>query len=398
MVSGDGSKAFAVGATGKKTEVIRFVSSISRDDSVICNLSSASYMRVSSADGSAVFFDLGSNGFAAFITSDGATILADEKLSIIRDSETGMIRQIWNYWDGLADIVPATEGNGYTISLYLPSQIATPVEEGQLFTFTGDPSRTFAISGDATAQTLTVRERDWSLPESMPDYVTAWTRTESGWDMATGEGEDAITETRTRSAMEGSDTYQVITTVAKKDVVASCVSEVFTSTVHGELCLSRTEAYGSDIARTTTFEYDEAGREVKRIAPHGGAYETVYDKFGRVTVESSPWAGGQKQLTSTVYREADSYNSNPARVVQSVVSPSGNVTDLRTDTYTYTEADGVRRVETHSTAAGSPVTRTTVEETWLASAENIYARGPCQDAAGSGWRADLLWIRGHFRL
>ena len=375
IVSGDGSKAFAVGATSKKSEVVRFVAAISKDDSVVCNLSDASYVRVSSADDSAVFYDLESNEFAALITSDGATVLADEKLSIIRDAETGIIRQIWNYWDGLADVVPATEGNGYTISLYLPSQLTAPVEEGQLFTFTGDPFKTFTISGDAETQSMTIRERDWSLPENTPDYVTTWTHSEAGWNKVIGEEDDVISETRVKSVIVNSDDYQIVTTVSKGGVVASCVCEVFTSSVNGELCISRTEAYGSDIAQTTTFEYDEAGREVNRVAHHGGVYETVYDKYGRVTVESSPWAGGQKQLTSTIYREANSYNSDPAKVVQSVVSASGGVTDLRTDTYAYTEADGVRRVEINSTAAGSSFTQNKVEETWLSTAENVYARG-----------------------
>ena len=378
IVSGDGSKAFAVGATSKRSEVVRFVSAISKDDSVVCNLSDASYVRVSSADDSAVFYYLNEenkNEFAAYISPDGATILADEKLSIIRDAETGIIRQIWNYWDGLADVVPATGGNGYTISLYLPSQLTAPVEDGQLFTFTGDPFKTFTISGDAETQSMTIRERDWSLPENTPDYVTTWTHSEAGWNKVIGEEDDVITETRVKSAIEDSDDYQIVTTVSKGGVVASCVCEVFTSSVNGELCISRTEAYGSDIAQTTTFEYDEAGREVKRVAHHGGVYETVYDKYGRVTVESSPWAGGQKQLTSTIYREANSYNSEPAKVVQSVVSASGGVTDLRTDTYTYTETDGVRRMEINSTAAGSSFTQNKVEETWLSTAENVYARG-----------------------
>ena len=378
IVTGDGSKAFAVGATSKKSEVVRFVSAISKDDSVVCNLSDASYVRVSSADDSAVFYYLNGenkNEFAAYISPDGATIEADEKLSIIRDTETGIIRQIWNYWDGLADVVPATEGNGYTISLYLPSQLTAPVEDGQLFTFAGDPFKTFTISGDAETQSMTIRERDWSLPENTPDYVTTWTHSEAGWNKVIGEEDDVISETRVKSPIEDSDDYQIVTTVSKGGVVASCVCEVFTSSVNGELCISRTEAYGSDIAQTTTFEYDEAGREVKRVAHHGGVYETVYDKYGRVTVESSPWAGGQKRLTSTIYREANSYNSDPAKIVLSVVSSSGSVTDLRTDTYTYTENDSVRRVEINSTAAGSSFTQNKVEETWLYTAENVYARG-----------------------
>ncbi len=276
-VSGDGASAFGVGATSRKRDVVRFVSAVSREDSVVCRLGdeNAAYVRVAADDGSATFYDLATHEFAAYISSDGATLLADEKLSIVRDAETGIIRQIWNYWDGLADVVPAEEGNGYTISLYLPNQITAPAEEGDLFTFSGQPFKTFTISGDATAQSMTIRERDESLPESVPDYVTTWTCTDGGWDMARGEGDDVITETRVKSLLDDSGHYQIVTTMAKGGEVASRVGEVFASTPHGELCVSRTDAYGTDMAQTTTFEYDEAGREVKRIAHDGGGYETV---------------------------------------------------------------------------------------------------------------------------
>ncbi len=376
MVMGDGSRAFGVGATDKKSEQVHFVTAVSKAASVECNLNDAdvAYIRVASADGSAVFYDIETNKFAAYITEDDGIVLADEKLSIVRNAD-GSIRQIWNYWDGLADVVPASNGNGFTISLYLPNQISAPVAEGSLFTFSGEPFKTFTVSGDAVAQSLTVREHDLSLPESMPDYVTSWTRVEAGWNLAIGEGEDIITETREKSLIADSDNYQIVTTRSQGGVVASRVAEVFSSTAHGELCLSRTEAYGTDYAQTTTFEYDEAGRQVRRIAPDGGEYTTVYDNFGRVTVERSPWAGGQFHVMSTTYREASSYNSDPAMVEESVVAASGNVIVLRTDVYTYTEADHVRRVEIRSTAAGSSVTQLKVEETWLATADNIYARG-----------------------
>ena len=378
IVAGDGSAAYGIGATTKKSEVVRFVSALSKDDSVVCNLSTASYVRISSADDSAVFYHLTGkekNEFAAYISPDGATIEADEKLSIIRDTETGIIRQIWNYWDGLADVVPATDGNGYTISLYLPCHITPPAQEGQLFTLTGEPFKSFTISGDAVAKTMTIRERDWSLPESMPDYVTTWTHTEAGWNKATGEDDDIISETRVKSAIEGTDNYQIVTTVSKGNEVASRVCEVFTSTGNGELLLSRTDAYGSDIAQITTFEYDEAGRQIRRVEHSGAVYETVYDIYGRVIAESSPWAGGQKRLTTTTYRVDGSSNTDPAKVVHSVVTSSGSVVDLKTDTYTYTEANGVRRVEISSAAAGISEPQITIHETWLSNAANPHARG-----------------------
>ncbi len=376
IVQGDGSCAFGVGATRKKTEQVHFVTALNKAASVECNIAdeNVAYIRIENADGSAIFYDIETNEFAAYISQDDAIVFTDEKLSIVRNAD-GSIRQVWNYWDGLADIVPAADGNGYTISLYLPEQIALPEEEGGLFQFSGNPFKTFVISGDTVAQTLTVHERDLSLPESMPDYITTWTKSAGGWDIATGEGDDIITETRTKETIEGSDNYRIITTLSKGGVVASCVAEVFSSTIQGELCLSRTEAYGTDYAQTTTFEYDSAGRQVLRIASDGGEYKTIYDAYGRVSVERSPWAGGRYRITTTTYREASVYNSDPAKVEECYVSASGSVITMRTDTYTYSEADDVRRVVVNSTAGGSSVTQQTISETWLATADNPYARG-----------------------
>ena len=52
-----------------------------------------------------------------------------------------------------------------------------------------------------------------------------------------------------------------------------------------------------------------------------------------------------------VYRDGCAYNADPAKVERSIVAPSGSVTDLRSDIYTYTEANDVRRVEIRNTAA-----------------------------------------------
>lgn len=58
-----------------------------------------------------------------------------------------------------------------------------------------------------------------------------------------------------------------------------------------------------------------------------------------------------------------------------MVTSSGSVVDMKTDCYTYTEADGVRCVEISSEAAGVSEPQVTVHETWLSNAENPHARG-----------------------
>ena len=72
-------------------------------------------------------------------------------LAIVR-GEHGVIRQIWNTWDGLADVLPL-EGGGYAISIYPPAQVMEPEEEGALFTVEGTPAKIFTVTGDEALQT-----------------------------------------------------------------------------------------------------------------------------------------------------------------------------------------------------------------------------------------------------
>lgn len=81
----------------------------------------------------------------------------DGKLDIVRASD-GSIRQIWNLWDGLANIENVTE-SGYRIALYLPEQVGGKDSSTGLYSVTGDPFKTFTITGDAAAGRLSVTEQ-----------------------------------------------------------------------------------------------------------------------------------------------------------------------------------------------------------------------------------------------
>lgn len=61
----------------------------------------------------------------------------DGKLDIVRASD-GSIRQIWNLWDGLANIENVTE-SGYRIALYLPEQVGGKNSSTGLYSVTGRP-------------------------------------------------------------------------------------------------------------------------------------------------------------------------------------------------------------------------------------------------------------------
>lgn len=107
----------------------------------------------------------------------------DEKLDIVRASD-GSIRQIWNLWDGLANIENVTE-SGYRIALYLPEQVDGKNSSTGLYPVTGDPFKTFTITGDAAAGRLAVTEQ---TAGRAPFTTRYWQGTDGAWNMSQGEG------------------------------------------------------------------------------------------------------------------------------------------------------------------------------------------------------------------
>ncbi|WP_290566651.1 RHS repeat-associated core domain-containing protein [Akkermansia sp.] len=378
MLDGTGSVFFPVGASGITTTILAPVSSMSREAGS-CNLEQAAYIRASYAGGSSAFYSLSTGQCEGYISPGGYLMTASEAenyLAIVRD-EHGVIRQIWNTWDGLADVLPLDKG-GYAINIYAPSQIMEPEEEGTLFTAEGTPVKIFTVTGDETLQTLAISERDNTLPASMPDFVTTWTWAGEAWSMTEGTGEDAVETRRERLQPEGTSQetrYRDLTRLMKNGVEASCTLEEYETAATGEHLLSRTEGYGSKGALTTIYSYDDSGRLISSVSLNAGEHKTVYDTAGRPVLENSPWGANGLRTVRTKYRDnTTGYSSEPAEV-KIQLSTASAVNTLSLAVYTYTEENHVKRVEKRETAAGSSVTQLSVTETWLASATNAYAAG-----------------------
>lgn len=106
----EGMEAFGVGATSSDTKRVQFVTALSREESVVTTLDAASYLRVAKTDGSATFYNLTTGEFEGYISRSNSLLTAQQAescLAVLRQ-EDGALRQLWNLWDGLADIVPAT--------------------------------------------------------------------------------------------------------------------------------------------------------------------------------------------------------------------------------------------------------------------------------------------------
>lgn len=285
----------------------------------------------------------------------------------------GDLLQVWNLWDGLLNIEAIT-ADGYTIALYTPSQITGQDAQG-LYTVTGEPFKKFVMAGATAMGRFFVTEQ---TPGRL-DFKTEWWLDGKAWNMAQGADAEAIVTRRTRTELE-KDTWQLVTTVSRGEdgAAASHVCEVYQTTAYGDLLLTKVDGYGSDLAQTTTYEYDYYGRKKKETRPDGGVWEWSYDMLGRLTLERQPWCGGKSQDTTYRYvtGDGDSEVSNDVAEERRLMRDgSNNPIELWKKTYTYSQADHVRRVEIRTTALETETVQLEVQETWLGSAPNSYAQG-----------------------
>ena len=306
-----------------------------------------------------------------YTAKNGASYTKEEfdgKLDIVRAAD-GSIRQIWNLWDGLANIEDITS-TGYRIALYLPEQVGAKNSTTGLYPVTGSPFKTFTISGDAATGKLAVTEQ---TAGRMPYTTRYWQGTDGAWNMAQGEGDDAVYTLKEKQVVSP-DTWKLITTIQRGEhgTPISRVCETYAVTRNGNLCMSRIEGYGTPYARETTYAYNGMGKKAKETAPDGSVKTWSYDQFGREVVSSVPWAGGGDKATYTTYR--DNTQADPDILTQRATLTAAAL-DLWETNYVYTEADHVRRVEKHTTALGAEGERLEVKETWLGTASNVHARG-----------------------
>ena len=390
MCSGAGNFFFPVGASVSTRTTLCAVAEMSLD-APACSLSGAAYIRATRQDGSALFFLPSDGSFAGMLTPAGALLSAEnaaDYLVVLRDEESDAIRQIWNPWDGLTEVLPREDAPGYTISFYLPAQVTPPAQDAEspLYVAEGTPFRTVSVAVDATVSSLTVTEHDAEQPESMEDVTTRWSFADGVWSRSSGSGDALITESRTRTDDAAAGTYSVVTTLSCGDAVASCVQEAYdASGAQGDVLLSRTEGFGTPLARTTSFEYNRMGQLITRTAPDGGVTTYAYDTAGRVVKESSPWGANGERVVETTYRtDGSSRSSEPARIVTKLATAS-SVATVRTEEYTYLTDNEVERVECRTTAGTPATTQLTVTETYTAAYAHPHAAGrPRMSQAANG--------------
>lgn len=325
-------------------------------------------------DKSAIAFSATDGELVAYTTKNGNTLTASEMASyvdVVRDKE-GVLLQIWNLWDGLASIENLSE-SGYEIALYLPSSVGEKDSESGLYPVTGTPFKRFTLGVSALGK-LTITESD-SRSGAIPFTRSVWFEN-GAWNSSVGSGEEEIVTRRERTEIDDTH-FRVATELSRvgESVPATSTEEIFEiHPVLGNLCVSRTEGYGTDYAETTHFGYDTSGRLVREERSDGGIVETSYDNFGRLSARYEPDAIGRK-ITYYVYR---SETNNDADLSYSrVVLEKADGTPVqfsRTD-YRYFGETDFRRIERRTSVLGSDNTQFEVEEIFLGTCENVHSRG-----------------------
>ena len=337
-------------------------------------------LRWQDASGAAWLFSATTGALLSYTGPEMVTVEdVSAYLCIKRSADDSHIRQIWSYWDGLMNVEDVT-ATGYSIALYLPSQVAGTDADGY-----------YTLAEDATAFkrfNVSYVNNGLTIVEKTPlrdDFVCTWTCGEDGaWSMVKGSAEEAVTTTRVRTVLEPAsatsfEVWQMVTTISKGGVSASCRCEVYQNTPVGNLLLTAVDGYGSDAAQTTLFEYDGVGDLVLQTAPNGHTTEYWYDESGRVVKTFEPWGAGDYTLITDyayAYSSAERYSSELASLTRKLRRNGTNtMITLSTESYTYSVANGIRREEIRSTAAGSSHTHLQITETWTDDAPAALDRG-----------------------
>lgn len=331
------------------------------------------YLEITEPGNSKVAYSVETGAPVRFTTASGQQ-LTPEEFSAYMDvvyAEDGTLRQVSNISDGLANVQDVTD-TGYTLALYLPAQVGAKDEESGLYAVTGAPFKSFIFTKHSTEDSVSVTERT----PGRTDFVTTWWKNGPVWCVGKGTGDSAIHTERTRTdTAEGEWTLLTEISMGKQGEKISSQLEHYKASPQGDLLMSKTEGHGTPLARTTTYEYSGDGLLTKETRPDGSETNYEQDNQGRETLISRPYGGFGQMVTKTAYRNAKFNDHDPSQETTILRRErQADVQVSKTD-YTYTEANDIRRVETTTTAMGGTGPRTTVTETWLATAPNPYARG-----------------------
>ena len=259
-------------------------------------------------------------------------------------------------------LVCSTDESGQLLLKWFPP-------DADVETDTPFKTETIQRSGNDTTLTRQQTGRDpHSLVRSENNGVVTITK---------GEGDDAIVHRyETTYPMNGLMVRtESVYYASTPDNVAFCTRSVYNYSEAGWQLYSRTEGYGSDAARCTSYFYGLDNRLSRISRPDGSYTEFAYDSLGRVVMEKSPWGAGLAKITRTTYADSRFFDNRPASVAEYHVNASGTELLFRTTTYAYEETSAMERTTTTVIAAGSNLQQQSIEETFGEQPAYAFAAG-----------------------
>ena len=368
----DGSFAAYPSGTSKKRRYR--VQLLSADGVTPCTNDDPVYLSMVDEDGSKIKFSVASGQVVSMTSATGKVMTREnyeQNNTIIRDNE-GNLTAFYCATEGLMTTQTNLDGS-YGMAWYAPDKVqmvdGTPVGMGE-------PYKTvmYQVEYTEAGKTVTITRQAAGRPAHVE------TRVENGNTVTfyKGTGDDTIIRTIETNRLYGNMQERIESIRGINDIEpVSCHRTVKMSTEGGWLVVSETEAFNTDIAQTTTYEYNNQSL-VTRINYHNGNYvEYEYDSEGRVTKETRPWGEGGKQMTRNVYaaRSSRFYDNRPIKVYTDYEDATGKFLNLAVTDYTYEDSAEVERTTATTYAAGVGHQQVTIDESYGESAAYTYAAG-----------------------
>lgn len=366
-------QAKAGSATAERAGVMRKNGSLAQmlnADFTPCTSGNPAYVQVVNTDGSAQTLNVASGEMMSMRTKTGAVLTKSAYGAKVRVEKDGLgqVKSVWSEKDGLLQFFrTATK---LTIQRYAPAKVTLNARGAAAAT--GLPDKTYSYEWDAATRTMTI------INQEAGKEARTRTRQVEGNRVTIIEGTDneRIATIYERNELPGGK-WEEIKTVCDTNGSGNtlCERTVKKYTDGGWLVLSRTTGYGTALAETTNYAYNDQYRVSVMSRTDGFYTRYEYDEQGRVTLEASPWKDGHyEKAVSTEYADLRFNDNRPAIIREFLLDMNGVRTDTKTIRFTYEDSAQVNRTTISTEVMGVPAI-VTIEELYGEAESNEYARG-----------------------
>lgn len=365
------NKANASGVSRRDSAMMQLLNA----DRTPCTNGNPAYLELAQKNGSTQLFSAATGGMVSLRTKNGAVMTAESYQSQVQVQKDtfGQITRIDSERDGRMEFERTS--NKLTMKHYSRTQVAAQRARG--LGMAGSPAKMYSYEWNAASRTMNIVNQEAGKE---PVYIERKVENTPAGKKVTimkGLGDERIVTIYEQNDLPGGKWEEIKTVKGINDSLpTSCVRTVKKSTEGGWLILSVTEGYGTALAQTTTYTYNDQYRVSLELNPNGGYTQYEYDAMGRVVMEASPWTDGEfLKMIRTTYADLRFNDYRPQREVVVLKHRDGSETEVQSTEYEYGDSVQVNRVTRIVSAPGATSPLMTIEETYGEAAVNEYSRG-----------------------